>query len=139
MRPSPAVPISWLRLEGAAVLLLAVLLYQRKGGGWLPFALLLLAPDLSMLGYLRGPRVGALSYNAFHVYLGPTLLGTAALVLAQPVLVSGALIWLAHIGLDRSLGYGLKLPTGFQHTELGPIGRGAQARTAAAVERPPAR
>lgn len=134
MRPSPAVPVSWLRLEGAAVLLLAVLLYQRQGGGWLTFALLLLAPDLSMLGYLRGPRVGALSYNAFHVYLGPALLGTAAVVAGHPALVSGALIWFAHIGMDRALGYGLKLPTGFQDTDMGRIGRGARTTVTAAVE-----
>lgn len=125
--PARAVPVSWLRLEGAAALLLALLLYHRQDAGWLAFALLLLAPDISMLGYLRGPRVGALAYNAVHMYLGPALLGAAAMVLAQPALVSGALIWLAHIGLDRALGYGLKLPTGFQDTDMGAIGRGKGA------------
>jgi hypothetical protein len=125
--------VAWLRLEGLAVLALAVMLYARQQAGWLPFALLILLPDLSMAGYLAGPRAGALAYNLAHTYTSPLLLGAGALLLAHSTLAAVALIWLAHIGLDRALGYGLKLPSGFQDTHLGRIGRRAPARSAATV------
>lgn len=121
-KPSAAVPIWWSRFEGAAALLLSVLLYARFGGGWVLFAVLLLAPDLSMLGYLRGPRVGALTYNLFHMYAGPLLLASAAVAAQHQLAISIALVWAAHVGMDRMLGYGLKLPGGFQETDLGRIG-----------------
>lgn len=113
----------WLRLEGLAALGLAALAYGHFHLPWLWFALLFLGPDLSMLGYLAGPRRGAFAYNVAHTY-----------VLALPVLAAGwlgggrtvlglGLIWCAHIGFDRALGYGLKLPEGFGQTHLGPMGR----------------
>jgi hypothetical protein len=111
--------ILWLRVEGLAVLLLSLLLYAQHGLGWFLFALLLLVPDLSMTGYLAGPRWGALSYNLFHTYTAPLLLAAAGLSLQHTALTSVALIWSAHIGLDRMLGYGLKLPSGFKDTHLG--------------------
>jgi hypothetical protein len=110
----------WLRLEGLAALTLAVFFYARGGYSWLLFAALFLAPDLSFAAYLAGPRVGAAVYNALHSYVGP--LALAALFLAvgrQPAL---SLIWAAHIGFDRLLGYGLKYPTDFGDTHLGAIG-----------------
>lgn len=115
----------WLRAEGAAVFLLSVLLYAQHGRGWFFFVLLFLLPDLSMVGYVRGARPGAAVYNVFHTYTGPLLLGAAAAALERSLLLSLALVWSAHIGLDRALGYGLKLPTGFQDTHLGRIGRSA--------------
>lgn len=113
----------WLRAEGAAALLVALLLYAQFGGGWLPFALLFLVPDLSMLGYLAGPKVGARLYNVVHSYVGALLLGGAALLMDHPRLLSLSLIWVAHIGADRALGYGLKYRSAFQDTHLGRIGR----------------
>jgi len=107
-----------LRLEGAAVLIAAVAAYAVAGQGWAMFAALFLAPDLSMLGYLRGPRLGAALYNAGHSHLIPAALGALGLTLAQPVLVAIALIWVAHIGFDRMLGFGLKYPDAFGHTHL---------------------
>lgn len=95
------------------------MLYSQHGLGWLVFVLLLLVPDLSMAGYLAGPRWGALSYNLFHTYTAPLLLAAAGLSLRHPALAAVALIWSAHIGLDRMLGYGLKLPSGFRDTHLG--------------------
>ena len=107
----------WLRLEGAAVLGISVLLYAQFGIGWGWFALLLFTPDVFMLGYLRDAKAGALIYNVGHSYLTASVL--AALGLIQvPLLLALSLIWFAHIGLDRMLGYGLKLPTGFKHTHL---------------------
>jgi len=87
------------------------------------YAVLILAPDLFMLGYLRGPRAGAALYNLGHTWLLPGLLGIVALLAGAAAAGSIALIWFGHIGVDRLLGYGLKLPAGFQDTHLGRIGR----------------
>jgi hypothetical protein len=115
---------TFLRLEGLAVLGLSVAAYALwSQEGWALFALLFLAPDLSMLGYLRDPRFGAVVYNVVHTYLGPALLGALAVCWSAGVWLAVALIWSAHIGFDRMLGYGLKLPTSFQATHLGSIGR----------------
>lgn len=119
-----AAPRALLRWEGAALFLALVTAYrtlslQPDGPSWWMFALLLLAPDLSMLGYLAGPRMGALAYNALHTTLGPLLLGLAGLHLGMPVVTGIAVIWGAHIGLDRALGYGLKYPGAFRETHLG--------------------
>ena len=112
-------PATMLRAEGAAMLAGGALLYWSNGGNWWLFALLLLAPDLSMLGYLAGPKVGAAAYNAFHFYPLPAALGIVGLLAGAPLAVRVALVWLAHIGMDRMLGYGLKYPSGFGDTHLG--------------------
>ena len=98
----------WQRLEGLALLVVAVLAYRQVEQGWLLFALLFLAPDLSFFGYLAGPRIGGLIYNLAHSLIGPLLLAGVGVVLANPLVTGIALIWLAHIGFDRTLGYGLK-------------------------------
>lgn len=114
---------SLLRLEGAVVLGVALAAYAQFGAGWGVFALWLLVPDLSMLGYLAGPRIGAALYNAAHSYAGPVLLLAFGVLAAMPWAVAGGLIWFAHVGLDRALGYGLKYAAGFGLTHLGRIGR----------------
>ena len=111
-------PAAMLRVEGATMLAGTVLMYWMGGGSWWLFALLLLAPDVSMVGYLAGPRVGAALYNAFHSYPLPATLGIFALLAGSPLGVSVALVWFAHIGMDRLMGYGLKYPTGFKDTHL---------------------
>ena len=111
-------PAAMLRIEGATMLAGSVLLYWTGGGSWWLFALLLLAPDLSMLGYLAGPRVGAVVYNVFHSYPLPAALGLVGLFVGVPLAVSVALVWFAHIGMDRLMGYGLKYPTDFKDTHL---------------------
>lgn len=116
-------PRLWLRLEGLAALVVATSLYARGDHSWLQFALLFLAPDLSFAAYLAGTRIGALAYNLLHSYVGP--LGLAAVSLAADRSPAIALIWIAHIGFDRVLGYGLKYPTAFADTHLGRIGRNA--------------
>jgi hypothetical protein len=116
--PAVAPPVLWwLRLEGLAVAVLAAVLYARTDATWWLFAALWLVPDLSMMGYFVGPRLGANCYNAVHSYLLPTALGIAAL-LFQPAALPFAMIWFNHIGVDRLLGYGLKYPTAFEHTHL---------------------
>ncbi|KIQ33401.1 hypothetical protein RT97_10505 [Variovorax paradoxus] len=112
-----------LRLEGAVVLVAALAAYTQFGLGWGVFALWLLVPDLSLLGYLAGPRVGAALYNATHSYIGPVALLVLGVLAAMPWAVAGALIWFTHLGLDRALGYGLKYASGFGLTHLGRIGR----------------
>ena len=82
------------------------------------FGVLLLAPDLSMLGYLAGPQVGAAIYNTFHTYAMPAVVGALGMIFANPLMVAVALIWFAHIGMDRTLGYGLKYPSSFNDTHL---------------------
>lgn len=111
----------WLRLEGFSVLLLAIAVYGYQHASWLLFAILFLAPDLSMLGYLAGARIGAVLYNSVHSYiLSLTIL---LIALHHPTMLPYALIWLAHIGIDRTLGYGLKYASSFGHTHLGWIGK----------------
>jgi Domain of unknown function (DUF4260) len=111
-------PATLLRVEGVALLVLSVLLYWANGGSWLLFGTLLLAPDLSMLGYLAGSKVGAAIYNAFHTYAITAVVGALGMIFASPLMVAMALIWFAHIGMDRTLGYGLKYPTSFKDTHL---------------------
>ena len=111
-------PATLLRVEGIALLALSVLLYWVNGGSWLLFGALLFAPDLSMLGYLAGPKVGAVIYNAFHTYAMPAVVGALGMIFASPLALAVALIWFAHIGVDRILGYGLKYPTSFKDTHL---------------------
>jgi hypothetical protein len=114
-----------LRLEGVVLFVGMTLLYGLWEGSWWVYAILFLAPDLSFAAYLGGPRVGALVYNAAHSYLAPVALMTAGLAMATPLTLSIAMIWLAHIGIDRALGYGLKYQTGFRFTHLGKIGKDA--------------
>jgi hypothetical protein len=112
-----------LRLEGLCVLVTAVVCYARFGSGWGVFAIWFLAPDLSFAGYLAGPRVGSLAYNFAHSYVGAIVCLLSGVLVASPVLLTAGLIWSAHIGFDRALGYGLKYSRGFGYTHLGLIGR----------------
>jgi hypothetical protein len=116
-----------LRLEGLTLFLGMTLLYAVWGGAWWVYFLLILVPDLSMAAYLTGPKVGAIVYNAAHSYMVPMSLMVTGFGLESPLTLSIAMIWLAHIGIDRALGYGLKYATGFGFTHLGRIGRAAQA------------
>jgi len=112
-----------LRLEGLCVLVAALVAYSRFGLDWGTFALFFLTPDLSFLGYLGGPKIGAVSYNLAHSYIGAVACFIASLVLPAPTLLAAGIIWFAHIGFDRALGYGLKYSEGFGFTHLGRIGR----------------
>ena len=120
-------PISLQRLEGLLLLVAAVWIFAETGETWWLFGLLLLAPDLSMLGYIRSPAMGAATYNLGHNLLGPAGLLAWGVVAGSSLLVGLGAVWLAHIGLDRLAGYGLKYPDGFHHTHLGMIGPARQA------------
>lgn len=110
----------WLRLEGLAAMAAAICVYARTGHSWLLFAILFLIPDLSFAGYIGGPRLGAVIYNICHSYIVPVALGCALWLAGRSMAIP--LIWTAHIGFDRMLGYGLKYPTGFGDTHLGQAG-----------------
>ncbi len=112
-----------LRLEGFAAFAGALTLYAHNGFSWLAFALLFLTPDLSMLAYLGGPWVGAIIYNVAHAYAAAITLAVVGFIGGVPAAVAGGLIWIAHIGFDRALGYGLKYPTAFGDTHLGRFSR----------------
>jgi hypothetical protein len=107
-----------LRVEGAVLFVAALVGYVRLGGEALPFIALLLVPDLSMVGYLVNPRIGAAVYNAVHAYALPSLLLAVALAAGSGVGAQIACVWLAHIGIDRAVGYGLKYADAFKHTHL---------------------
>ena len=114
-----------LRLEGLTLFAGMTLLYAVWGGSWSVYALLFLVPDVSFAAYLAGPRTGAIIYNAAHSYMAPMALMTTGFATDSPLTLSVALIWLAHIGIDRALGYGLKYSAGFGFTHLGRIGKDA--------------
>jgi hypothetical protein len=124
---SPAVagtPRLILRLEGAALFAAATVGFWMTGASWWLFAILFLVPDVSFAAYLVSPRMGAAAYNAVHSTVGPILLGLYGLWVGPPLVVLAvALIWAAHCGFDRLLGYGLKYPSAFQDTHLGRIGK----------------
>ncbi len=107
-----------LRAEGLAVFAAAVGLYFWADYQWWLLLALALAPDLSMVGYAAGTRVGAAAYDSVHTYVLPVVLGFAGVLAESGLATKLALIWLAHIGIDRVLGYGLKYPTDFKDTHL---------------------
>ena len=107
-------------LKGEELLLfaLAVHLFGRLGYDWWVYLVLLLVPDLSMVAYVGGARLGAITYNIFHLralaiglYLAGAWAGAAAAQLA-------GLVLLGHSTLDRVFGFGLKYPDAFEHTHL---------------------
>ena len=118
---------SLLRLEGLTLFTGMTLLYAVWGGSWWIYAILFLAPDLSFAAYLVDAKIGAIVYNAAHSYMVPVTLMTLGFALASPLTLSIAMIWMAHIGIDRALGYGLKYFAGFGFTHLGRIGPAAKA------------
>ena len=113
----------FLRGEGLAAFAGALVVYAHNGFSWPAFAILFLAPDLAMLGYLAGPRVGAAVYNIVHTYSLGLALAAAGFFGGVPFAAAAGIILIAHIGFDRALGYGLKYPTAFGDTHLGRTGR----------------
>jgi hypothetical protein len=117
-RSHPGVVRFWLRAEGLAVFLAAVAAYGMLGGQWLLLLPLLLAPDLSAAGYLAGPKVGAFAYDFVHNWAIGVFVTALGVVLASTPVLIGGVVLIAHVGMDRVAGYGLKYPTFFQDTHL---------------------
>lgn len=114
---------SWLRLEGLAAFGAGLVLFGLSGGDWLFLIPALLLPDLSAIGYLGGLRVGAFTYNLVHSWaLGFIALALGLWLDSAPIQLVAAIL-IAHVGMDRAVGYGLKLPSSFHDTHLGRMGR----------------
>ena len=107
-----------LHIEGLTVLVLSSYFYFHLQFSWIVFLVLLLAPDLSALGYLKNVKIGSVLYNLFHTYTIPAAIMICGLLLHHDIVLMISLIWIAHIGMDRTFGYGLKYPTKFQDTHL---------------------
>jgi Domain of unknown function (DUF4260) len=116
-----------LRLEGLTLFIGMTLLYSIWGGSWWVYVFVFLAPDLSFAAYLANARTGAIVYNAAHSYMAPMSLMIGGFATGSPLVLSIAMIWLAHIGIDRALGFGLKYDAGFGFTHLGHIGSAARS------------
>ncbi|MDG5496285.1 DUF4260 domain-containing protein [Niveispirillum sp. BGYR6] len=112
-------PKALLHLEALGLFAATLWAYGHQGGNWGLFAVLFLLPDLSMLGYLAGPKAGARLYNLFHAYLLPAAGLAWGLGAGWDWASHLALIWIAHIALDRALGFGLKYEQGFRFSHLG--------------------
>jgi Domain of unknown function (DUF4260) len=117
-------PVDWiLRAESLAIFVAGIVVYLQLNGHPLWLLPLLLVPDVSMVGYLGGPRLGAITYNLAHnLVTALAVLAVGWFAAIAPVALLGAIL-AAHVGMDRTLGYGLKLPTDFKDTHLGRIGR----------------
>jgi len=124
---------SLLKTEELAQMLLAVVVFAQLPYAWWVLPATFLLPDLSMLGYLAGPRVGAASYNLLHHKALAVVVGVAGWLLGQPTLVLAGTVLLFHSSFDRMLGYGLKHATGFQDTHLGRVGKLPEATTSLLV------
>ena len=112
-----------LRLEELGIFGLSLFLFLQTSFSWWWFPLLLLAPDISMIGYLAGPGPGAAMYNLFHHKAVAVTLYLAGIIWNMPWIEMAGIILLAHAAMDRIFGYGLKYPDAFTHTHLGRIGR----------------
>ncbi|HEX8657707.1 MAG TPA: DUF4260 domain-containing protein [Hymenobacter sp.] len=111
-----------LKLEELAEALFALVVFAHMPYAWWVLPATFLLPDLSMAGYLAGPRVGAFCYNAAHHKAVALAGGVAGWGLAQPGLQLAGTVLLFHSAVDRLLGYGLKHATGFRDTHLGRVG-----------------
>lgn len=107
-----------LHIEGLAVFVLSIYLYSYNEYSWWMFLILLFAPDISMIGYMFNNNVGAKCYNIFHTYSVSIMIVIVGLLLTNQFVLAVGLIWSAHIGMDRALGYGLKYSTNFKDTHL---------------------
>ncbi|WP_226577369.1 DUF4260 domain-containing protein [Halobacillus litoralis] len=108
----------WLHMEGAVVLAASIYFYGQTTAPWWLFFLLLLSPDITMLGYAFNDKAGAFVYNVGHSYVLPVVTLIFSFYLNGDLILSLTLIWMAHIGMDRTAGYGLKSTKGFKETHL---------------------
>lgn len=107
-----------LHLEGLSVLLFSLYFYSSNDYSWLLFFVLLFSPDLSMLGYLVNNKIGALFYNLLHTYILVFVLLLFGIIFSYDLLKAIGLIFAAHIGMDRAIGYGLKYQNKFNETHF---------------------
>jgi hypothetical protein len=107
-----------LRAEGLVVFVVCLFWYSNLNASWLLFILLWLVPDISMVGYLKDTKLGAIIYNLVHNYILALVVCAFGIFFGNNLIVSIGVIWVSHIGLDRFMGYGLKYPDSFKHTHI---------------------
>jgi hypothetical protein len=122
---SPPVSLM-LKLEALAVVAASLTAYSYLGASWWLFAALILAPDLSGLGYIGGSKVGAWVYDMAHTYVVPAILGVVGYLTHEPMVIAIAAIWFSHIGIDRVVGYGLKFAGNPRDTHLSRVSHGSK-------------
>jgi hypothetical protein len=111
-----------LKLEELFMFALSIFVFTKLDFAWWWYPVLLFTPDLSMIGYLVSPQIGAVTYNFIHhKALGVSIFVLGIILANQPLQLAG-LILFGHSSMDRVLGYGLKHSDSFQHTHLGMIG-----------------
>jgi hypothetical protein len=116
-------PVRFQRVESGFLAVVTAVAFVHLGYSWWWLLALFLVFDLSMVGYVGSPRLGAWTYNLVHSYLAPAALGVAAVIDDARWAAFLSLVWAFHIAVDRLLGYGLKFQDRFEHTHLGRIGR----------------
>lgn len=102
----------------AALLISGVYFYHSLGFAWWIFLLLFLWPDLFMVGFLLNSKIGAALYNLVHTETLPLALTLFSFSTHRAQAMAFSMIWLAHIGFDRAIGFGLKYGTTFNDTRL---------------------
>jgi hypothetical protein len=112
-----------IKLEELGLFVLGIYLFNQLDYAWWLFLVLILTPDLSMIGYVFGNKTGALSYNLFH-HRGIAIVFYLVGVYFHnnEIQLSGVILF-THSSMDRMFGYGLKYETGFKDTHLGEIGK----------------
>jgi hypothetical protein len=111
-----------LKIEEAAMFGFSIVLFTQTDFAWWWYLVLILTPDIGMLGYLAGNRVGAWTYNLFHHKAVAILILCIGWTVGNEWLELAGITLFGHSSLDRILGYGLKYADSFQHTHLGWIG-----------------
>lgn len=111
-----------IKLEEVMMFTLGIFMFGLLGYQWWWFLVLILAPDIGMIGYLFGNKIGAISYNLFHHKGLAIILYFVGMYFSMPICQLAGIILFSHASLDRALGYGLKYNKGFNYTHLGEIG-----------------
>lgn len=109
-----------LKIEEFFLFLFSIYLFSLLNFSWWWFIILLLIPDISMIGYLKNNTLGAITYNLVHNRGLSILIYLLGVFLTNEIIQLVGIILFAHISLDRTLGYGLKL-NHFKNTHLGKI------------------
>ena len=119
-------PKVWLRIEGLVLLVATIVLFSGQHQKWWIYPVLLLVPDIFMLGYIANTKIGAFFYNVGHSYIAPALMIWYSWDVQNKLSIAMGLIWLGHLGWDRVFGYGLKYDSDFKHTHLGDLNKPKQ-------------
>ncbi|WP_445955582.1 DUF4260 domain-containing protein [Yeosuana sp.] len=111
-----------LKLEELLMFILGILAFNQLNFSWWWFLVLILTPDIGMLGYLINSKVGAFTYNVFHHKGLAISIYFLGIYFQNQMIQLVGIILFSHSSLDRLLGYGLKYSSSFQDTHLGKIG-----------------